>query len=101
LKTYRCFNPILIPYVQNGAFVTLRQAAGYEDKRLPARDLLDTHFRLCEIWHASSFAEQVEYNTERWDRMKQEAYGGFLQEDGSTDLAKFLQTAFSSVVQCV
>lgn len=97
MKKYRRFNSVLHPHVQRGAFVTLRQAAGHQDKPLPNRDFLDTHFRLCEIFHTSGLADEVEYNAKRWDQMQQEGCGRVLQEDGSTNLTEFLQVAFFGV----
>ncbi|CAI7661197.1 unnamed protein product [Penicillium viridicatum] len=61
-------------------------------KLLPASEFLDTRFRPCEISHASGFAEEVEENSRRWDQIKQEGSHHVLQEDGSTNVAEFLQT---------
>ncbi|KAJ6038389.1 hypothetical protein N7460_008160 [Penicillium canescens] len=94
VKKYPRFNSVLHAQIPNGTLITLRQAAG-QDKPLPARDFLETHYRLCEIWHASGFAEEFEYNARCWDDIKQETNGCVLQEDGSTGLAEILETAFS------
>lgn len=65
---------------------------------LPAREFLDTHFRLCEIFHASGLAEEIEENFRRWDQINQEASHHVLQEDGSTNVAELLQVALFGVV---
>ncbi|KAJ5815923.1 hypothetical protein N7447_008156 [Penicillium robsamsonii] len=97
VKEYPRFSSILYPHFQNGAKVTLRQADGYQDKALSAREFLDTHFRLCEIFHASDLAKEVEENSGRWDQIKQQKAGHSLEEDGSTNLAEILQTALFDV----
>ncbi|KAJ5931304.1 hypothetical protein N7516_005793 [Penicillium verrucosum] len=98
VKKYPRFDSILHPHIQNGTMVTLRQADGHQEKPLPGREFLDTHFRLCEIFHASGLAKEVEDNYRRWDQIKQQASGHSLLEDGSTNVAEILQTALFSVV---
>lgn len=82
-----------------GTLITITQAPGEEDKALPNRDFLDTHYRLCEIWHASGFAEVMEYNARRWASMKQRTCGRVVKEDGSSDLSEWIQAAFPDIVQ--
>ncbi|KOS39711.1 hypothetical protein ACN38_g9454 [Penicillium nordicum] len=79
--------------------VTLRQADGHQEKPLPGREFLDTHFRLYEIFHASGLAKEVEDNYRRWDQIKQQASGHSLLEDGSTNVAEILQTALFGVAK--
>ncbi|KAJ5105692.1 hypothetical protein NUU61_003039 [Penicillium alfredii] len=58
VKKYKSLDPFIFRVIPDDASVTLRQSTGHENKSLPNRDFLDTHFRLCEIWHASGMAEE-------------------------------------------
>ncbi|KAF7719036.1 Uncharacterized protein PECH_000218 [Penicillium ucsense] len=81
------------------ATVTLRQAFGHEDKPLPSTDLLDMHWRLCEIFHASGMAEEVKLVEQRWFKLKHDLCGCSLPEDGSLNLEEVLHVAFADHIQ--
>ncbi|KAJ5493444.1 hypothetical protein N7539_002190 [Penicillium diatomitis] len=82
-----------------GAIVTLRQAVGHADKPLPSTDLLDMHWRVCEIFHASGMAEEVKLVEQRWFKLKHDLCGRSLPEDGSLNLEEVLHVAFADHIQ--
>lgn len=96
LKKYRGCHSAIWHLLAEDSVITLRQAAGHEDKPLPLRELLDTHYRLAEIYHAAGFAEEAALNARRWDKIKEEARGHSLREDGSTNVSDILFTAFAA-----
>lgn len=63
-----------------------------ENHELPSPELLDCHYRLCHILHASGMAKSFEYDFNRWEHIKQSIHE--LREDGKTDVAEILRASF-------
>ncbi|EAU31965.1 predicted protein [Aspergillus terreus NIH2624] len=74
--------------------VTFTKAPGAENLPLPCRALLDGHYRLAEILHASGMGEFIDQKIRDWEKMKNGPGCHQLRSDGGADLDKILQTAF-------
>lgn len=80
------------PFLPENGHVTFARAEDAQDLELPNAALLDCHYRLAEILHASGMAELIESCLQDWENLKGSA-GGSLREDGGTDIGQFLRAA--------
>ena len=72
--------------------VTFENLDSEENHELPSPELLDCHYRLCLILHASGMAKSFEYDFNRWQQMKESIHE--LREDGKTYVAEILRASF-------
>ncbi|KAJ5941362.1 hypothetical protein N7516_001530 [Penicillium verrucosum] len=56
------------------------------------RNLLDLHWRLCEVFNASGAGGEIDRVLEKWDKIKERS--GCLATDGSTKIEELLWFSF-------
>ncbi|OOF90161.1 hypothetical protein ASPCADRAFT_10910 [Aspergillus carbonarius ITEM 5010] len=94
VKSYGYLNYYERQMIPSNRLVTFRQAEGHKDIPLPDPVLLDCHYRIAEILHATGLAEVIDRDFDRWDEMRRAPNAAQLREDGSTDITRYLEAAF-------
>lgn len=74
--------------------VTIQRGPDGEGIRLPSRHLLDCHWRIAEILHASGMGVFIDQINREWEDIKEGEGHGCLREDGGSNVSKFLNVAF-------
>ncbi|KAJ9195968.1 hypothetical protein DTO164E3_6506 [Paecilomyces variotii] len=74
--------------------VTLQAADGAGDVPMPNPVLLDCHWRVAEILNASGMGEEIDEYMRELEAVKMSMGDGSLNEDGSSDLSRYLDAAF-------
>ncbi|KAJ5332723.1 uncharacterized protein MYU51_015313 [Penicillium brevicompactum] len=87
VKTYKRYPPADIATLH--PHVRFMPNTEYE---IPSRAILDTHWRMCEIFNASAMGETVEQHIRDWEELRGSGCA-VVKEDGSTDLASLLEIA--------
>ncbi|OJJ45832.1 hypothetical protein ASPZODRAFT_69075 [Penicilliopsis zonata CBS 506.65] len=91
LKTYPRFSTYLHQSLPESRTVTFTKADDAGAIPRPSAALLDCHFRLAEILHASGMGEYIEKKMRDWDTIKCGPESRQLSADGSTDVSRYLQ----------
>ncbi|PWY81703.1 hypothetical protein BO94DRAFT_536927 [Aspergillus sclerotioniger CBS 115572] len=94
IKTYGHTTYYERQMIPTDRLVTFTQAEGHKDIPLPDPALLNCHYRVAEILHATGLAEVIDRDYDRWNELRHAPSGAQLQEDGSTDLTHYLDAAF-------
>lgn len=93
LKTYANFPQNELRYLPESRIVKFQQAEDANDLALPDPVLLDCHFRIAEILHASGMGDIIDRHFQDWEYLKEVGGRGSLREDGNTNVESFLRAA--------
>ncbi|KAJ9296394.1 hypothetical protein DTO271G3_5092 [Paecilomyces variotii] len=95
LKSYRRARALrVIRTIADVGQVTLQAANGAGDVPMPNPVLLECHWRVAEILNASGMGEEIDKYMRELEAVKTSMGGGSLNEDGSSDLSRYLDAAF-------
>lgn len=89
VKTYKGYPPADIAAIPSDRRVRFLPNIEYE---IPSPAILETHWRMCEIFNASAMGETIERHIRDWDELKGSG-SAVIREDGTTDLASLLHIA--------
>ncbi|KAJ9217810.1 hypothetical protein DTO166G4_614 [Paecilomyces variotii] len=95
LKSYRRARATRVrKLIANMGQITLQAADGAGDIPMPNPVLLDCHWRVAEILNASGMGEEIDEYIRELEAIKMSMGDGSLNEDGSSDLSRYLDAAF-------
>ncbi|PYI04449.1 hypothetical protein BO78DRAFT_289558, partial [Aspergillus sclerotiicarbonarius CBS 121057] len=93
LKAFRRLDYVQRMLVPKSRIITFKQAKGCKNIPLPDARLLECHYRIAEIMNATGIAKVLDRHYNDWDSLRQGPDAQELEEDSSTDIGKYLQTA--------